>query len=229
MPVSNHPHWRWQASAGVVLAVMLFAGIATTRRYAGSMSDPGKAAWVGITGNTVALGVFGPWAAENMLVESLGPWGWIRSAALVATAALAPMAGALALAERATVPTFAQVIGPRHSRIHHPLALSLGLLFIAACILALTAALGLAFDPRYRDFPYAPLTAAVIPFLWLSYCRAPRAEKRAAAEIAAAGVLLLTAGYIFLNEGFANWQSLWFCAATAILAVILLRVRDVPG
>ena len=229
MPVSNHPHWRWQVSAGVVLAVMLFAGTAAARRKGDAEPARSTAAWAGIAANAVALGVFAPWAAENMLVESLGAWGWIRSAALVATAVLAPIVGTLGLAERVTVPTFAQVIGPGEIRARNPLALWLGILLIATCVLALTAALGLAFDPRYRDFPYAPLTAAIVPFGWLSFVRGDDVGRRAAAEIAAAGVLLLAAAYIFFNEGSANWQSLWFCTAISILSIILVRVRDARG
>ena len=30
-------------------------------------------------------------------------------------------------------------------------------------------------------------------------------------------------------EGFANWQSLWLCAALAVLAFNLARVRDATG
>jgi len=41
--------------------------------------------------------------------------------------------------------------------------------------------------------------------------------------------LVASAGYIVLNEGFANWQALWFCAALLGLAFILERARDAPG
>jgi len=44
-----------------------------------------------------------------------------------------------------------------------------------------------------------------------------------------AGVLALCALYILPNEGFANWQSIWFCAAILGLALILGRARDAPG
>jgi hypothetical protein len=47
-----------------------------------------------------------------------------------------------------------------------------------------------------------------------------------AAELAAAGVLALCVPYIVFNESFANWQSLWLCAALAALAFSLARVRD---
>ncbi len=102
---------------------------------------------------------------------------------------------------------------------------------IAVTLLAILSALGLVFDPRYRDFPFAPLTAAVVPFLMHSVTM-PRPLDRqdltrfGAAEWAAAGVLALSVPYIALNEGFANWQSLWLCAAFYGLAFSLARVRD---
>jgi hypothetical protein len=39
-------------------------------------------------------------------------------------------------------------------------------------------------------------------------------------------VLALTVPYIAINEKFANWQSLWLCAALLALAVSLAQVRD---
>ena len=81
-------------------------------------------------------------------------------------------------------------------------------------LLAILVALGLVFDPRYQDFPFAPLTAAVVPFLLHSLTDAAAgAAARGAAELAGAGVLALSVPYIVLNESLANWQSLWLCAA----------------
>ena len=39
-----------------------------------------------------------------------------------------------------------------------------------------------------------------------------------------AATLTLSAIYILLNEGFANWQACWFGAGLAVLALILVRV-----
>ena len=39
-------------------------------------------------------------------------------------------------------------------------------------VLAVQSALALSFDPRYRDFPFAPLTAAAVPFVLLKLCTA---------------------------------------------------------
>ena len=40
-----------------------------------------------------------------------------------------------------------------------------------------------------------------------------------------AGLLALSAAYIVLNEGLANWQSLWLAAAFVAFALMLMRVR----
>jgi glucan 1,3-beta-glucosidase len=225
-PVSNHRHWRWQAAAGLALAIFVFTVVIVRGRSSSTAGEPDTAAWIGIATNAVAIGIFAPWAAQNMVLESLGPGGWLRSVVLVATAVLAPLLGAIALSERVAVPNFAEVIGPSDRRVRNPLSLALGTVLMVACVVALTVALGLAFDPRYRDFPYAPLTAAIVPFLWVSLSFQRKDGRRAAAETAAASVLLLSAGYIAFNEGFTNWQVLWFCALIVALAFILLRVRD---
>jgi glucan 1,3-beta-glucosidase len=96
-------------------------------------------------------------------------------------------------------------------------------------LLAFVVAFGLVFDPRYRDFPFTPLTAAIVPFLVHGFMVARAKGVRPAAETVGAAVLALSVGYISINEGFANWQSLWVCAVLAGLAFNLARVRDVPG
>ena len=127
-------------------------------------------------------------------------------------------------------------------------------LLIVLAVLAMQAALGLDFDPRYRDFPFAPLTGCVFPFLVIALLRhswpamrltgkgpgefvavetedaRPLARRTPyPAEVAAATVLGLSAVYIVFNETPANWQAVWFCAGLIALAVTLLRVPDAPG
>jgi len=82
------------------------------------------------------------------------------------------------------------------------------------------------FDPRYRDFPFAPLTAAAVPFFMHSVTMPRPRGRTGVAEWAAAGMLALSVPYIALNDSFANWQSLWLCAALATLVFSLARVRD---
>jgi glucan 1,3-beta-glucosidase len=49
------------------------------------------------------------------------------------------------------------------------------------------------------------------------------------AESIAAATLAICAGVIVLNETFANWQALWFCAGLVALAFSLLSVRGAPS
>jgi glucan 1,3-beta-glucosidase len=167
------------------------------------------------------------WTVENLPIESLGAAGWLRGLSFAVLAVLAPVVGAAALACVTEVPAFARVIGPKPGRVRAPLAQTLGVLLMVVTVLAVQSALALSFDPRYRDFPFAPLTAAVLPFVLLRWGAATGA--RALAETVAAVVLALCAVFIVWNETLANWQALWFAAALALLAVSLLRARVAPG
>jgi len=81
------------------------------------------------------------------------------------------------------------------------------------------------FDPRYRDFPFAPLTAAVLPFVVHGFLVGRAKGPRGVAEMSATGVLAFSVVYIVFNETFANWQSLWVCAVLAALAFTLAQAR----
>ena len=96
-------------------------------------------------------------------------------------------------------------------------------------VLAVQSALALSFDPRYRDFPFAPLTAAALPFLLLSFVAAAGRRCARCAETVAARCSACCAVFIVWNETLANWQALWFAAALALVAVSLLRARVAPG
>jgi glucan 1,3-beta-glucosidase len=106
---------------------------------------------------------------------------------------------------------------------------ALGGALIALMLVAVEAALGLVFDPRYRDIPFAALTGAAVPFLVLLATTRRPGGSRAMAETVAAAVLALSAAYIVVNESFSNWQSVWFCAGLIGLAIILLLARDAPS
>ncbi len=229
VPVSNHPHWRWQAAGGIAFAVLVFGAAIAARRRAPATPDPGLGVWLGIAVNAAVAGVLIGWTIENIPLESLGLGGWLRSLAFAALALAAPLAGAAALAKRIAVPGFANIIGPADDRARDRLARALGILLILLSVLAMQAALGLAFDPRYRDFPFAPLTAATMPFLLLAVLVPRPSGSRASAETLAALVLGLCGLYIAWNETIANWQALWFSAALFLLVSALARARAAPG
>jgi hypothetical protein len=91
-------------------------------------------------------------------------------------------------------------------------------------VLSLQAALGLVFDPRYRDFPFAPLIGAVAPLLFLGKWR-PRPQPPLA-ELIMGLVALMAAACVVWNESFANWQASLFAAGLIALALILFRACD---
>jgi hypothetical protein len=86
------------------------------------------------------------------------------------------------------------------------------------------------FDTRYKDFPFAPLTGAVVPFAVLALASwRQKGAPRGTAELAFAAVLALCAVYIVPNESLANWQALWLGALLLTLAASLLARRGAPG
>jgi exo-beta-1,3-glucanase (GH17 family) len=234
-PVSDHPWWAWQLAVGLMLTAAVFAA---ALRAAGPsiVKAPGRVS-AGIAAIGLASGVAAPWALENVLIESLGPGGWIRGAAFAVVAFAAPVAAAMSLAANEAIPPFAHVLGRAYDRRQTGfgvIARSSGLMLVATTVLAIQTALGLVFDPRYRDFTDAQLSAAVVPLavtvlLEAGFAGPGNAGTRGRAESVAAATLAGSAVYIVLNEGLANWQALWFGVVLAVLAVALVGLRDRPA
>ena len=220
--VSNHPLWRWQTAGGILFALLVFGAAFAVRRDAPAP----PALWLAVTANAIAGGSLIGWSLANVPIESLGAGGWLRSLAFVAVALLAPPSLSAAVMRGTPLPRFSRLLGPAADRSRDPFALVVGAILIATTLLAMLCALGLVFDPRYRDFPFAPLTAAAVPFVMHSVTMPRPLGRHGTAEWASAGVLALSVPYIVLNESFSNWQSLWLCAALTALAFSLARVRD---
>jgi exo-beta-1,3-glucanase (GH17 family) len=222
--ISNHPDWPLQALAGIILAVLTFGAA-----IAGGRGKEFPAyRWAQIGTLAVVPAVLAGWTIETVLVESFSPGSWMRSLAFAAVSAVAPLVCAAGLAAGRRIPAFASLIGGEHRRADL-LDWLLGGGLMALMLVAVEAALGLVFDPRYRDIPFAPLTAAMVPFLILLIATRRLDGTRAAAESVAGGAVALSAGYILFNETLANWQSVWFCAGLLGLAAILLSARDAPS
>jgi hypothetical protein len=103
----------------------------------------------------------------------------------------------------------------------------LGAALVVTTLIGAETALGFVFDPRYRDFPFAALTMAVVPFSSLMLLNRPPQGPRPIAEGVFAGLFAASALYTVFNEGADNWQSLWTCAAYLLFAVTLWRARAV--
>lgn len=222
--VSDHPYWRLQALSGILLAALTFAGAF----FAGRQKPPPRFLWWRVAVFASFSGVMFGWTIATVPIESYTPGSWLRSIAFATVAALSPIVCAIACAAQHRPPTFAALFGEREERPDR-LGFALAAVLVALVLLAIEHGLGLDFDPRYRDIPFAPLCAAVAPFLVLSFSMPRRAGAVARAERIAAALLAASAIYIAVNETFANWQALWFCAGLLGLAVILAQARDAPG
>jgi glucan 1,3-beta-glucosidase len=232
LPVSDHPEWAWQLVGGVALAGIIFVGVAAIRRRVLGKPLLHKVpapVLCGIAVNALAAGIGAPWAAADAAVESLGSGGWLRGSAFVAVALAAPIVVSLSLARDGAIPSFARTLGPAAQRTCIVVDRLSGFILVAATVLAIQTALGLVFDPRYRDFMFAPLIAAVVPFAVASAVGRRGTGRRGTAETAAAVTLAGSAFYIVLNESFANRQALALAAMLVVLALTLARLRDGPS
>jgi hypothetical protein len=211
--------------AGTVYASAMIA----QRRW--RAREPGNAAWLSVAAIAAVSGMLIGWIVESVLLESMGFNGWLNAIARLGLAMAVPLAGAAAIFAHVRPARFACVLRPAAAArpTDDSLALVLGVLLVVTSALAAQTALSLAFNPRYLDFPYASLTAAALPFLLLSFLNPATSSARAAAETTVAAVLVPSAVFVCVNEGLANWQSVWLCAALLALAITLARVRAAPG
>nr|WP_249796947.1 MULTISPECIES: beta-(1-6) glucans synthase [unclassified Bradyrhizobium] len=221
-PISNFPYWKWYMGAGMGLSVLVFAvaGLTLRRRP----WTPRFSAWLGVGISATTAGILLGIGADKMYYESYGIGGWLLWGALLLAGILSPIFCAQAMVIGRSLPTFLDLLGPREGRKWSKLTAVLGLTLAVAAVIAAQTALGFVFDPRYKDFPYAALTMAVVPFALLMLNR-PQIGQRPIAEAVFAGLLALSAVYVLFNEGRDNWQSLWTCAIYLLFALTLWRAR----
>lgn len=224
-PVSNHPYWPWQALGGAILAVGIFAA---AWRGGAPVAVPAWL-WVVVGANAVAGGIFTGWAIERSVIESFGAAGIVRGAVLAFLALAVPVVASIALVRGETLPTLAEMLDTRDERPATAVGLAIGGLLILLTLAAIEGTVGLVFDPRYRDFPVAAMTAATVPLLLLRLVALRDSGRAGAAEIAAAALLAPGAAFIVFNEGLVNWQALWLAGTLLALALTLALARDAPG
>ena len=160
-----------------------------------------------------------------MFYESYGLGGWLQWGALLAAAIAAPMLCANALMAGRALPTFLELLGPREARTRSVPEMLLAITLVVTTLIGAETALGFVFDPRYKDFPFAALTMAVMPFSTLMLLNRPKQGVRPIAEAVFAGLLAVSAFYTGFNEGPDNWQSLWTCAIYLLFGVTLWQAR----
>jgi len=223
--ISNYPFWKLQMAGGMVLAVLVFAaaGLALRRRP----WTPRLACWIAVGISATTAGILLGVAADKMFYESYGVGRLLGWGSLLTAAIASPLLGASALMSGRALPTFLELIGPREDRTQSLPTMVLGFVLTVTTLFAGETALGLLFDPRWRDFPFASLTMAVVPFATLTLFNRPKSGTRPIAETAFAALFTAVALFAAFNEGFDNWQSLWTCAAYFLLAMTLWRARSV--
>jgi exo-beta-1,3-glucanase (GH17 family) len=223
--VSNFPLWRWQMGAGMALSVIVFISAWLTTRRRPWM--PRLSSWIAVgliaTSSGCLLGI----TVDKMYYESYGVGGWVQWGLLLAAGLVASVFGANAVVSGRSLPTFLDLFGPRGNGPRLALSMCcLGASLVVTALIGTETALGFVFDPRYRDFPFASLTMAVVPYACLLLNR-PQGGVRPLAESAFAGLLALSAVFVGFNEGRDNWQSLWTCTIYLLLAFTLWRAQDV--
>jgi glucan 1,3-beta-glucosidase len=223
--VSNFPFWKLQMACGMALSVLIFgsAWLALRRRP----WTPRLASWVAVGISATTAGILLGVASDKLFYESYGFGGWLMWGSLLAAAVVSPLFCANALMSGSSLPTFLELLGPRDGRTGSVLTIILGAALLVTTLIGTQTALGFVFDPRYRDFPFAALTMAVVPFALLTLLNRPQEGARPIAETVFAGLLAVSVVYTAFNEGSENWQSLWTCAMYFLLAVTLWRARGV--
>src|SRR6202011_5405315 len=223
--ITNFPFWKLQMGCGMALSIFVFgAAILTLRRRPWT---PRLTSWIAVGISATTAGILLGVAADKMFYESYGFGGWLGWGALLAAAIASPLLCANALMSGRALPTFLELLGPRDARARSVLTMMLGAALVVTTLIGAETALGFVFDPRYKDFPYAALTMAVVPYAALMLLNRPQEGVRPIAESVFAGLLAGSVFYTVFNEGPDNWQSLWTCAVYFLLAVTLWRARGV--
>ncbi|MTV12985.1 MULTISPECIES: beta-(1-6) glucans synthase [Bradyrhizobium] len=221
--ITNYPDWKLQMAGGMALSVATFlAAWLTLRRRPWT---PRPSAWIAVAISATTAGALLGIAGDKMYYESYGVGGWLHWGVLLAAGIAAPLLTAHALIAGRSLPTFLELVGPRDYRGKGVIGAVLAIVLIITTVIAAETALGFTFDPRYRDFPYASLTMAVVPFALLTMLNRPKEGIRPLAESVFAGLLAIAALYTIYNEGTINWQSDWTCAMYLLLAATLWRAR----
>jgi exo-beta-1,3-glucanase (GH17 family) len=223
--VTNYPFWKLQLWGGLALSACVFgAAFWASRRRSNA---PRPESWAAVAISATAGGVLLGLAAEKWLYESFGLFSWVMQSLLLAAAIAAPLLSAMAVISERALPTFRDLTGRTESRVRSPETVMLGGTLAVVTLIAAVTALNLVFDPRWRDFPYPALTMAAIPLWMVTLFSRSKSSANPNAQASFATLLAAAALYIVFNEGFANWQSLWLCAAYGLLSVTLWRVQ--PG
>ena len=223
--ISNYPFWKLQMACGLALCICVFGSALLTLKR--RPSHPGLASWIAVAISATVGGILLGVSADKMLHESYGYGGWLLQGLLLAAGIAAPLLSTYALMSGRALPAFLEVLGPPKGRTPFFMTNMLGITLIVTTLIAAEIALSLVFDARWRDFPFAALTMAVVPFWTLAFLNGPKSGTRPLSEAVFTGLFALAAVYIILNEGSDNWQAMWTGAVYFLLGSALWQARTV--
>lgn len=221
--ISNYPFWMLQMAGGLALCIGVFAvAVFAPKRRA---PPPPMTSWAAVAISATIGGILLGISVDKMLHESYGAGGWLVQGFLLAAAVTAPLLSTYALMSGRALPAFLEVLGPSKGLTPFFMANMLGVTLIVTTLIAAQTALSLIFDARWRDFPFAALTMAVVPFWTLAFLNGSKSGERPLSEAVFAGLLAMAAVYVAFNEGFENWQAMWTSAVYLLLGSALWRAR----
>jgi exo-beta-1,3-glucanase (GH17 family) len=218
--VSNYPFWKLQLGCGLAFSLAIF-GAALVRRWR-RPSMPGLASWVSVAISATVGGILLGVSVEKTFYESYGLHGFLVQTLLLIAGVVAPPLCSIAQMSQRAPPKLLELVGWRAARVRSLPAIIMGGTLAITTLIAAETALGLVLDPRWRDFPFASLTMAVVPFctlVLLNGCRDK--DLQPLAESMFAGLFAAAAPCILLREGLENWQALWTSAAYLLLGATL--------
>jgi exo-beta-1,3-glucanase (GH17 family) len=223
--ISNYPFWKLQLGSGLVLGISMFCvAFWTVRRR---QASPGLAPWIAVAISATVGGVLLGLSAEQLLFETYGIGDPLMRSLLLAAGIAASLLSSNAVMSGGALPTFPELMDVGKSRTLPFPTIILGVAFTVTTLIAAENALAFVFDPRWRDFQFAGIAMAALPFWTLALLNRPKSGARPAAETVFAGLFTAATIYVTFNEGFDNWQSLWTSAAYFLLIATLWQARSV--
>jgi glucan 1,3-beta-glucosidase len=218
-PVSNHPNWPSLAAVSVALGLGVLLVARFWRHQTGIAARFLCALGAMLAGAALVLHFPHAWLAAR------SNWEWLLECALgLQTFATAVLLIAMTLAGRLRDAGASLLEGI--AWIRRPLRApgireSIAILRLAALLGAATVSLGLAFDPRYKDFPNAAYVVPALFFLVADIARgglfAALGDRREEAGFAL--LLAGTAVFVFINETPLNLIADIWVVLTLLLAV----------
>jgi len=228
-PVSNHPNWRLEAVLGIGAAFLVFVTAWLSRRRDDDREDHGWRKDLAIVAIALIGGIVFGWAALGLPTEPPDLGDRLRSAGMIVLSLIVPMAAAGAVARSVPLGSLALALNAPLRRHVNAWRLMLAVLFAATLVATIHVALGLVFDPRYKDFQLALLSGPVASLGIVAWLNERRGYAADVAERVAAAMLTGSALFIMFNEGLANWQALWFGGLLGVLAFTALRTTTALG